>query len=307
MRFVGAIGWVALLSVGLLAGPAAGAQGVPTCVRLRADALPPAERRALAQLVRDEVLRHRTHRPVARGCATHLSVELLELDGRRYLTGRIDMQVPARVEVRSGLEPAVVRLLRIVLGNDPLVLQDPATLEGFGGTMRRLRHGTSLWQLQLGQSLGILRGRPFALSGLSLGFRREVDRFALEATLGGMVRTSGARRRATAPVAFFQASIGGRWFAAPWADTSLYVGAALGLVHHWLRGPLASRPDLLDTVHVTGLAGSVRVGVELLRTTTHRLDLLVGATLPAFVTADETAEVVDAWLPTVTVGAGLAM
>ncbi len=307
MRHVAAIGCFAALSLVLLAAPAASAQGVPTCVDVRATHLAPAEREALERLVRDEVLRHRTHQPAEDGCATHLSVELLELDGRRYLTGRVDLQVPVRVEVDEGLEAAVVELLRIVLGNDPLVLEDPEALEGFGGAMRRLRRGASLWQVELHQALGVLEGRPFGLSGLSLGFRREVHRFALEARLGATVRTGESTGERTVPVAFFEATVGGRWFFAPWADTSLYAGASVGLVHHWLRGPLASRPDLIDTVHVTGLAAGLRLGLEVLRTTAHRLDLFVGASLPAFVTADETAEVVDAWLPTLSLGAGLSL
>ncbi len=307
MRYVAAAKGLAALSLVLLAAPAASAQGVPTCVQVRATALPRAERQALEQLVRNEVLRHRTHQPVAHNCATHLRVELLELDGRRYLTGRVDLQVPVRVEVDEGLEAAVVELLRIVLGNDPVALEDPEVLEGFGGAMRRLRRGYSLWQVELRQALGMLQGRPFALSGLSLGFRREVHRFALEARLAATVRTGKSSGTRTRPVAFFEASVGGRWFVAPWADTSLYAGASVGLVHHWLRGPLASRPELIDTVHVTGLAAGVRLGLEVLRTTTHRLDLFAEASLPAFVTADETAEVVDAWLPTAVVGAGLAM
>src|SRR5258708_37645184 len=71
-----------------------------TCIKVEG---PGASSEELARLVRLEVDRHRTHHAVENDCQSHLTVELLDLGKEgRWLTGRIDTQVPHREQVQEG-------------------------------------------------------------------------------------------------------------------------------------------------------------------------------------------------------------
>ncbi len=50
----------------------------------------------------------------------------------------------------------------------------------------------------------------------------------------------------------------------------------------------------------------LRGGIEVMRTTDARLDVFAQGTIPVFFTRDTDAGVMDAWVPSLTVGAGLA-
>ena len=115
----------------LLARPAA-AQ-LQTCVEIQGKT----DAEALGRLVRAEIDRHPTHRAATTDCQGYLTVEVLDLaQGERWVTGRINAQVPHRERVGAdGLAPAVERLLKVVLHNDPLVLRGPES----PGWLRRQR------------------------------------------------------------------------------------------------------------------------------------------------------------------------
>ena len=116
------------------AGPAA-AQ-MRTCVRVEAGKTDP---QALTKLVKSELDRHATHRAADEDCQGNLTVELLDLGGgERWVTGRINTQVPFREKVGAdGIGPAVQRLLAVVLNNDPLILRAPNRTPGSGARAAR--------------------------------------------------------------------------------------------------------------------------------------------------------------------------
>src|SRR5262245_17733820 len=93
--------------IGLLAGallmlaarPAA-AQ-LRTCVHVDAGKT---DADALARLVKSELDRHPTHKAATEDCQADLTVELIDLggaQGEKWVTGRINTQVPYREKVRA--------------------------------------------------------------------------------------------------------------------------------------------------------------------------------------------------------------
>jgi hypothetical protein len=115
---------------------------------------------------------------------------------------------------------------------------------------------------------------------------------------------AGATLRPSAYVAA-HAEVG--FFSAPDADVSPYSAVLFGIEHHRFRGsaPLAGA-DAEGSAFATGLSFGLRLGVELMRTTTVRFDAFAQGTLPAFVTRDLDGGVLDAWIPSMAAGAGIA-
>jgi len=283
------------------------AQRIPTCVEVRASSLSPADRAALDELVRTEVDRHRTHISVDGECTSHLLVELIALEGHRYLTARINRQVPDRVEVEDTLAAAAPELLTIVLHSDPVRLRRPEQDAGLSGALHRLRsEGHTLWELELAETALIVDHRLFGLPTAALHYRRELAQFSLGLRVAVASRAS-PRPASLAPVAFFNIAFEMRYHASADADASAYIGGQLGLEHQWLHGPLRSAPDSSDSANSTGLALGLRLGVELFRTTTTRLDLFALASAPLFRSRDEIDDVIKSWLPTLTLGVGLGL
>jgi len=299
------LGWALALSA--WSPNAASAQRIATCVEVHASALSAADRTALTTLVRSEVDRHRTHISVANDCASSLLVELVSLEGHRYLTARMGWQVPDRVEVEDTLEAAMSELLSVVLHNDPVRLRRPDQDTGLGGALHRLRRdGNTLWELELTETSGRLAGRFFGLAGASLNYRRELLQFSLGARVAFSSRTS-PQPATLAPIALFNVAFEMRYHGSADASTSAYVGAQLGIEHQWLHGPLSTDPNRSDSANSTGVSVGLRFGVELFRTTNTRLDLFTLLNVPAFLARDEADDVVKRWLPTLTVGVGLAL
>ncbi len=292
-----------------LAG-AASAQGpTETCVEVATER---ADARALRRLVVDELDRHPTHRGVEApkdrsACGSYLRVEVIELAEGRWLTGRINDQVPHRERVHDDdLTGALSRLLTVVLHNDPVRLRGPRRGDWVRDSLRDLKRGRTLWGVEAYQVGGWLDGGVAALPGLALNLRREVDAWHLGVRLGYAGRP-GAAPEDLALNHHVAAQLQVIWFADALGDASFYGGALIGAEHQRFSGPAPGYGDgASDTASATGLAVGGRLGVELFRTTTGRFDLFAQVALPAFVANDEDAAgVVDAWLPTVTVGAGM--
>src|SRR6476646_1860750 len=171
---------------GILAGAAlllvtrSAAAQLRTCVQVepgRADA------QALTRLVKAELDRHPTHRAVDKECQGFLTVEMIDLGGQqqqggeKWVTGRINTQVPFREKVGpDGIGPAIQRLLTVVLNNDPLILKGPESntwLSRQGRALERrsvMHFGGELYELatRLGGALD-------TLPGVAIVARREVS------------------------------------------------------------------------------------------------------------------------------------
>lgn len=284
------------------------AQGVETCVRVSLVGARAGEREAFEALVRSELERHASHTVVDdASCETHLSVEELELRGQRYLTGRLAGQVPHRVRVEGdALDESLDRLLRVVLHNDPVRLRGPGSRRSLSGALRRLRsEGHAIYGVEIFQRIALVQGQVLTVPGVAFRARRELARWHVGMRLGLSPRLTAPGADLTLRLAASLA-VELTYFFSEDAAHSGYFATLLGLEHQWFEGPRGDDPNLRDDANSTGLAVGLRAGVELFRTTQTRMDLFAQVSLPAFVTSDEAGAVVNAWLPTLSVGSGAA-
>jgi hypothetical protein len=287
------------------ARPARAGGQVTTCVVVQARA---EERAALQKLVENEVDRHPTHKVAREPCDSHLSVELLELESERFLTGRTGGEVPQRVRVegRGGraLAAAVDELLRIVLGNDPVVLDVPGERSFFGERIFELKNaGRNTLDVAALENMSLLSGRVSFAPGILVGFTREVDRWQIGVEASAAVPFSGHPGRLDLD-AYARLGITALYFFSRDADTSAFGGLSLGFAYQRFTGPRGPGLGRGDAEYATGGPGvGFRGGVEFFRTTTLRADLYVDAYLPMFVANDQETETVNAWVPALTLGA----
>lgn len=261
----------------------------------------------LAALVRAEVDAHPTHIAAEVGCEQHMRVESFELEGSRYLTGRLDALVPERLEVEEGeLDAAVVELVSVLLHNDPLRLDRPGSDAGLAGALKRLRRGPDAWGVQLDERFGLLGGELVALPGIAVHLRRELLRWSVGVVFGLNGRLTPPpptlHLRMVAHVAF-----AANWATNRDADAAGIFGFRVGLMHIWAQGPRQDLPESSDAAFGTGPFVGVVSGLELFRTTTTRLGLTVAIDLPLFLLRDDADAVTRTWLPTAVFAATLVL
>jgi hypothetical protein len=288
----------------LAAGPAA-AQ-LRTCVRVesgRADA------QALTKLVRAELDRHPTHRAADQDCQGTLTVELIDLgvQNEKWVTGRINTQVPFREAVGTdGIGPAVQRLLTVVLNNDPLILQGPESNTWLRRQGRALEHRSVMhFGGELYELAARIGGSFDTLPGVAIIVRREVSSLHVGARLGGAFNPN-ADVNDLHLRAQFDAQIEAAFYASPAENTSLFGSAMLGLSHLRFEGPATfDGPGATGTSSSSGLSVGLRGGVETLRTADVHVLMFLQITLPAFISGDLDHGVVDQWVPSAGIGAGI--
>jgi len=289
----------------MAAGPAA-AQ-MRTCVRVEAGKSDP---QALTKLVKAELDRHATHRAVDEDCQGTLTVELIDLGGpqnERWVNGRINTQVPFREKVGAdGLGPAVQRLLAVVLNNDPLILQGPESntwLRRQGRALERrsvMHFGGELYEMT-----ARIGGSFDAMPGVAFTARREVSALSVGARIAGAFNPE-ARADKLHVRAQFDAQAEAAFYASPAEDTSLFASALLGLSYIRCEGPATlDGPGATGSASSSGLSFGLRGGVETLRTADVHILMFLQVTLPAFVNDDIDHGVVDQWIPSVGLGAGM--
>lgn len=294
---------IALCLIGWVAGASA-QSAVDTCLTVEGFG---AESDAFQRLLRSELDRHPSHRLSEASCSSQLAIERIQLSGTTYLTGRLSGQVPHRVRVQGArLNRALAELLRVVLGNDPLVLRDPSKSDWFGRAMFGLRHRAHpLWGGSVAQRLAFVQGEVFALPELSLHYRRELEhwqagiRIDVAGNLEPRLRLDDPR---TQPRWLASVLPELSWFSSGTANTAFYASAALGLSHQRFD---AQKPDSQrrGPASKTGVLLALRTGLEVLRTTDTRLGLFAEVALPAFI--GKRAEGGQGWVPSIAAGVGL--
>lgn len=287
----------------LLARPAA-AQ-IQTCVEIQGKT----DAAALDRLVRSELDRHTTHHAAnAPDCQGYLTVEVIDLgaaDGK-WINGRINNQVPYREKVGpDGLAPAVERLLKVVLHNDPLVLRGPESPGWLQRQRRALeRRSATHFGAEVYETVAPLGSSVATLSGLGLSLRREIDALYIGVRVAGAVDAQehpGALRLSAQVDAQVEAAL----YLSPIASTTLFASALVGLAYQRFDGPaLFDGPGAVGTSTSTGVSLALRGGVEALRTSDMRLVAFLQLQAPGFVSRDPDHGVVDRWIPSVSLGAG---
>lgn len=287
------------------APPAHAASQVSTCISIEAKA---SDRDALERLVASEVDRHPSHRKSEEPCDTHLRVELIEVQGDRFLTGRVGGEVPQRVPVEGkggqALASAVGELLRIVLGNDPVVLHAPGEQSFFGARLLELKDlGQNRVDFAALETASLVSGHATFLPGLLLGFTREVSTWqvGIEAMFSQRLTPHPGRMDLDS---LARLQVTGTLFFSKDADLAAFAGAALGIAYQRYRGPRAAELGGGDGEYsAVGPGLGLRLGVEIFRSTSTRAALFVEGYLPMFVARDEETEIVDTWAPSVSLGA----
>jgi hypothetical protein len=301
--------WLVVVAAVWLAAAGTARAQVQTCVEIVA---PQVEAEALGRLVKAEVDRHPSHRATVKDCQGYLTVELIDLGGtgaqaERWVTGRIDTQVPHREKVGAdGLAAAVERLLTVVLHNDPVVLRGPESNTWMAQQKRALerrsatRIGAEVYEIGtvVGSGLDTLPGLAFVL-------RREVSALYVGARLGGAIAPGHIPDRLRLR-AQFDAQVELALYANPAANVTLFAGALLGLVYHRFEGPAPlDGPDATGSAVSTGMSIAVRGGVEAMRTANVRVLAFLQLQVPAFMSQDPDHGVVDRWVPNAVLGAGV--
>lgn len=291
------------LALVALAGGAWAQSPTETCVEVKTTREDAA---AIRTLVETEIDRFPTHRSADADCGSYLRVEIIDLAGTTYVTGRINTQVPHREAVTEDLATAIERMLRVVLHNDPVRLRGPRSDNVLRRGLQGLKNGSTYVGAEAFQSLGVLDGALVSLPGIAAVVRREATDWHLAARLSFAHRLSdppAGQLEMTARVGFGLQALS---FSDPLADTALYWGVELGMDHQRFAGPAPNYGEGADEeFDQTGFAVGLRVGVEFFRTTTGRLDLFTQATVPIFWAHDEEGGVVDAYVPGLSFGAGL--
>lgn len=294
----------ALAALAAMPSPAAAQSPTETCVEVETSR---ADREAIRKLVMTEIDRFPTHRSADADCGSHLRVEVIDLAGKSYVTGRINTQVPHREPVDGGdLAQAIERMLRVVLHNDPIRLRGPRTESFIRRGLDALKHGATFYGAEVYQTLAPLDGGLSTLPGLAIQVRREASDWHLGARVAFAAALDDPPPGRLTLTARLGVGLQLMFFTDPLGDSSWYFGGELGVDHQRLHGPApAYGPAVDEDYTTTAFAIGLRGGVELFRTTTGRLDLFIQATLPVTPTTDDEGRVVDAWLPALSAGAGL--
>lgn len=246
------------------------------------------------KLVRSELGRHPSHRLSASDCESRLSVELFRLAGTRYLTLRIDGEIPVRYPVANDadLEARLSEGISKVLGNDPAYLvEDPSRLSSGERAVRSvLVRGNNSYRLSLFETVARTdTGAAFA-PGAAFELARGADHFAVfarTALAGNPAQIHGSER---ALRLLGQVNAGVIYEASTRAATSAYGGLGAGLTLLRFEGRVEpSDPDSLDRVDVLGATVEARVGVRFLRLYDFDCDAFLIAALPLFATKNPDA------------------
>ncbi len=287
-------------------GPVARAK-VRVCVSFHGPALKNAQ--GYHQLLVSELAHHPTHQVVREGCATTLRLEYIQLDRGGFLTAQLHGAVPHRVRVKRLSElPARMReVVAFVLKREPVYLVNNLASSGLLAPpkLSLLKHGIYLLGLELSEVILWTPGSFTALPSAALRFRRAVDRWFLGARVSiaynplprpELPQTHFVQYHGTA-----RAEVGVTLF--PHGPVALLLSGLVGIEYLQVYGLLnGQRKD-----NILALFGvSLRVGLELFRLYTVRMNLFAQLNLPLHKARNLDLPVIDAYTPSLALGAGVS-
>lgn len=257
---------------------------VTLCVQIEAAA---PERAGLDKLVRSELGRHPSHRLSQADCDSHLAVELFWLGKTRYLTLRIDQEVPLRYSLPNDreLEVRLAEGISRVLNSDPAYLaEDPSRLSAGERALRAvLVHGRNSYRLAFFE--GVARtdtGFAFA-PGLAFEVARGAGHYAVFARTALGYNSPRVRGDERALNVLGQAEVGAIYEFSPRAATSGYVGLSGGALLLRFAGRLdPNDATSAERFTTTGAMLSARAGVRLLRMYDFDCDVFATFVAPLF-------------------------
>lgn len=254
------------------------------CLALKA---PEKEQAGFEKLVREVVGHHPSHRLVNEGCASRLQLELFDLSGVRYLTARINQEVPVRFPVKDDDELAdkLSTALSLVLGSDPVYLAED--ISRYNAVQRAahsvLKRGHNTFRLELFQGLGrSTDGVAFAPGG-AVSLARGADHWQVYAR----VFFSGWPTQPTGPATLLRVNTGGdaglAYEFSELGAVSFYLAAGFGLQYQRYDGLMTpGDPSSLEHRNDWGPTFHARAGLRLFRLTDFDLDLFATFYLPLY-------------------------
>jgi hypothetical protein len=272
-----------------------------------------ADQSGFKRLVLSEVERHPSHHPVETGCQSRLLVELFETNGSRYLTVRLDGEIPDRTTIASDTEvgPKLSESISQVLGNDPMHLsEDPAKWSAMERASRSvLVRGANTYRLELFELMARTDHNIAFAPGIGVGFARGAEHWQVTARLHLAGNPTGISREERALRLSTGMDLGLIWEASRVAATSGYLGAGAGLSVLRFAG-YADPKDAHSNTDVTALVPVVhlRAGVRFLRLFDFDADAYLQANLPVLPTKhvdDPMWGDSGIWTPMLQVGVGV--
>ncbi len=309
MRFSAGRSWgeVVLLLLLLFASTARAA--IPLCVDVRG---PEASAADLSRLVQDEVAHHPSHQLVEQGCASRLAVELLDVEGARFLTARANDAIPVRYRVASpeALGDLVRDAVAATLCADPVMLaEDPTRLSAVQRAAHGiLQRGLMRYRVELFELMVRSAPDPSFASGVAFGLTRGSESWlaALRLYVAGSPSAREKDQRHLRLASGLDAGL--TWEASARASTSFYAHAGLGLQVLQFVGLPSEATGGADALVKIGAVFQGRVGVRLLRHTDADVDVFLAGYVPLFNTNDVDAPLFGEgglYTPSVQAGIGI--
>src|SRR5581483_2451850 len=294
----------ALATVTLLALAHAPARAAtPLCLDARADA----DAENFRKLVEDELAHHPSHQLVATGCASRLTVELFSVAGGRYLTARVNQEVPVRFSIKAphDVEEKLSEGLRQVLKHDPVYLAED--LSRMNAVWRAganvVRHGTNRSRLELLEVMGSGGRNAVFASGAAFTVARGIDHLQVFARLEAAGSPSSLRDGAVVLRVLAGGDLGVLWEVSARANTTFYVGPGVGL--HYARFEGTQNGAAATPANAVLFSVALRAGVRALRFYGFDVDLFAQVHLPLYKTNDPDSPLVDAYTPYAMAGVGV--
>ena len=290
-----------VIAVALLSATARAA--TPLCLEVRADT----DAAGVRKLVEDELGHHPTHHLVTAGCVSQLVVELFTAAGTRYLTARVNQEVPVRFAIKGPheLDEKLSEALRQVLRNDPVYLaEDLSRLNAVwrsGASL--LRHGVNRYRLELFELVGAGGANAVFASGGAFTVARGIDHVQVFARLEVAGSPSNPRDGTITLRVLSGGDLGFLWEASARANATVYLGPGVGL--HYLRFEGWQNGAPVTPANAILFSVAARAGARFLRFYGFDVDLYVQAHFPLYKTHDPDSPLIDAYTPYAMIGLGV--
>ncbi|MCP4679572.1 MAG: hypothetical protein GY854_29590 [Deltaproteobacteria bacterium] len=267
----------------LLAGERALA-AVDVCVVVSSD---DEDKQGFTKLVLSELGRHPSHRVVKENCRSNLSVDLFRVGTKRFLTARIDKEVPIRYEIAGDneLSKKLKDALTLVLGNDPAHLAEDI---GRYSLMQRASHsilkrGTNIWRFELYQTLSRGGGHVLYAPGGAIAVTRGADNWQVLARIyfagrpGALESFDPILRISTG------GDVGITYEFSAASATTFYLSAGAGVQYLRHEGRVEYEGDASqEHINEVGAILFARAGLRFLRLYDFDCDVFVTGYLPLF-------------------------
>jgi hypothetical protein len=275
----------------------------PLCVEARSDV----DEAGFRKLIDSELGHQPSHRVVPADCESLLVAELFTVGKVRYLTVRVNQEVPVRFVVRTMGELAerLSDAVRQVLHHDPVYLAED--LPRMSSVLRAgaglIRHGSNRYRLALVEIAGSAGKNPMFASGAAFEVTRGWEHLLIFARVMGAGAPTSFTADAIALRVLAGADLGALWEASARANTTFYLGGGVGL--HYARFEGAHDSAGLTPVDAALFSVVARAGVRFLRFSAADLDLFAEAHLPLYKTRDPDSPLLDAYTPFGMAGLGV--